>query len=154
MTRELRHGVARRLVPVVGVLLGLVLMHGLSGSPAGAAAHHPPSDADAPSMGAVATTVMSGSAEERPSDAAASAQGEVTVVGVWAEERPDDGQRPSMSLMGLCLALLTIIVLVLAASPSRPWAFVRRGTWPSVPRPHLAVRCRAPDLFALGVLRC
>lgn len=155
MTRELRHGVARRLLPVVAVLLGLFFMHGLSGSVFGAAAHHASGGADAPSMGELTTTVLWSGAGEPPADAAAvPAVGEVVALGAWAVGQADDGKHSGRGLMGLCLAFLTVILFVLAAACHRPRAVLGGGTWWSVRLRPLPVRCRAPDLFALGVLRC
>ena len=106
-------------------------------------------------MGAMTTTVMSSFVKEPPAETAAmSAVSEAVALGAWTVGQTDDGQHSSMGLMGLCLAFLTVILLVLAAASFRPWAFLRGGTWLLVPLPHLPVRCRAPDLFALGVLRC
>ena len=66
----------------------------------------------------------------------------------------NDGKHSGMGLMGLCLAFLTVILLVLAPAHLRPWRVSAGGGWSPVPLRHLPVRCRAPELFALGVLRC
>lgn len=153
MTRELRHGAVPRLLTVVAVLLGLFFMHGLSGSVSDAAPHHDTVGTDAPSMGQMSTTAYSRVAPAGVAEGSALAQ--LTAFDAWAPEQPDRAKRSGMVLTGLCLAFLTSILLgALVAARLRPWGVLGGGTWwPVLLRP-LPARCRAPNLFALGVLRC
>ena len=150
MTGSLRHSVARRLLSAVAVLLGLFFMHVMPGSVFDAVAHDASAGADAPSMRHV--TAASSLAEARTLDATAvSGVGEPRVL--KDEGQSDAGNHSGMGLMGLCLAFLTVVLLVLAAC-LRPWRLLGGDSWLSIPFRSLPVRCRAPDLFALGVLRC
>lgn len=157
MTLELRQGAFLRLL-VVSVLLSLVFMHGLSGSAFGAAvsgtALRPAAvAADALSKDEVTTTASSSVAMVPPAVAAAVfAVDDLTAVGDWAQA--DDDRHSKMGLTGLCLALLTVTPLTLAAARLRPGAVLGGGPrWLVLLQPR-RVRCRAPKRFALGVHRC
>lgn len=160
MPRELRHGAGPPIFTVIAVLLGLFLMHGLSGSLSGAAVHHAAVGGDASPMRGMTTTATSSMALERTAGGTAlSAVGELHPVGqvealaAWTDGQAGGEERSVWNLMGLCLGLLTIILVVLVAAHLRPWVVPGAGPWRVLIRP-LPVRCRAPDLFALGVLRC
>lgn len=149
MHREPRHGTAVRILAIVAVLVGLFFMHGLSatGAPmqhdgAGTTSMTPMVTVTAP---AVTMMIPAGEMAMSPLD-------NVTTSTVWKAGQVADGDH-SMGLLGLCLALLAVVLVILVAA--RLCCRVRReGMWVSAPVPAQPVRSRAPNLFALGVLRC
>lgn len=142
--RSRLHGAMPRLLAVAALLLGILFMHGMSGSASGAT--------PSPAPDATAATAPDPAGLPMGHDADTSAPAKPAHDTAGAADT-GTGSHLGMGLAGLCLALL---VLGLAAiGRSRGWLNLRRepgrGDGAVVARP---VRSRAPDLTALGVLRC
>ena len=150
------HGRMSRRIPAVAmVLLGLLLMHGFSESASGATARHA-----ATGSGATAVTAM----ESMATASVGLVIGVVDPANIGVEGvGPDDASGPTgqdggaehsnMGLLGLCLALISIAFVALVGA-GLCHLLRRRVAWLSIAVSVRPVRCRAPDLFALGVLRC
>ena len=161
MTRwgRLHRRMSPRIPAVVVVLLGLLLMHGFSESASGATVRHAPTAAGPPAV-AVMETMATASGEAIA--AVVDPSGIGTAIGL-ERVSPDGASGPSdedggaehssMGLLGLCLALISIAFVALAGAGLRH-LLRRRVVWLSTAFSVRPPPCRAPNLFALGVLRC